>query len=94
MISVLCESFRCLPTRVLWELENDPDQMVVQILQLRGFAAAKREYDRADDSDKLQKAIAENPMVADVRDMDHELAAEKVDALRRRAIADAMAEDI
>ncbi len=34
-----------MPTRMLWELEHDPDQWVSRILMLRAYAETKRQWD-------------------------------------------------
>jgi hypothetical protein len=44
-VSRVCESFHCLPTRALWELEHDPEQMALRILPLRAYAEMKDQVD-------------------------------------------------
>ena len=47
-MSRICEEFPgTLPTRALWELEHDPDQLVLTIMQLRAYARTKAAMDRA-----------------------------------------------
>ena len=91
ILSRLCEEFGGYPTRALWELEHDPDQMAVQILELRGYAAAKREYEAATNADEYGAAVKRNAMVTLVRDIEHAIQAEKLRRLkedaRRRAEA-------
>lgn len=78
----------------MWELENDPDQSVLQILDLRAYEQAFRAYDACDSEEDLQKLIAGNPMVEMVVQIDHELAAATLERLKARAIERALAEDV
>lgn len=93
-MSRLCEEFGCLPTRALWELEHDPDQMAIQILELRGYAAAKRDYEAAKDGTEYADAVKRNPMVQTVRDTEHAIQAERYRQLKAEAIARAEAAEI
>lgn len=94
VISRLCESFGGYPTRALWELQNDPDQMALQILELRAYADARQQYRACKDAEDVTKAIKRNPMVQLVIDMEHGIAAEQLARLNAAAIARAMAEDV
>jgi len=93
-VDAICQSFGCLPTRALWELQHDPDQMVVQLLEIRAYREAKRIHGGLKDGDDYKAAVQANPLVAVVDAIDHEIAAELVAARRAQVIADAMSEDI
>ena len=45
MISQICESYHCLPTRALWELDHDPDRLALRILPFRAYAEMKARID-------------------------------------------------
>ncbi len=93
MVSRVCEEFNVLPTRALWELEHDPEQMALRIIELRAYAAAKRAY--AEVKPGEFEALAQRmPMVLQVRDIEHALAKEEWDRRRAAAIAAAEAEDV
>jgi hypothetical protein len=94
VISRLCESFNCLPTRALWELQHDPEQMALQILEFRAYADARREYRACKEGDDVRKAVERNPMVQVVIDIEHGIAEEQLARLQAAAIARAMAEDV
>jgi hypothetical protein len=94
MVSRLCEEFGGYPTRALWELEHDPEQMAVTILELRAYARAFWAYRDVKDMAELDAAIARQPMVARVRDIDHAIAVDRWGLLRAAAAAEAEAEDI
>lgn len=94
VISRVCEEFGGYPTRALWELQHDPDQMAVQILALRSYEAARRLYRAAKDGDEVTNAIEQNPMVKTVIDIEHAIAAEQLARLQADAVARAMAEDV
>lgn len=49
----MCEEFSCLPLAVVRELSDDPEQLAVQILELRAYARAKALVDRAGDQKDL-----------------------------------------
>lgn len=48
LINRVCEAFPgVLPSQAVRELDDDPEQTVLTILELRAYAAAKRAYDGA-----------------------------------------------
>lgn len=49
----MCEEFGCLPLAMVRELGDDPEQMAVQILELRAYARTKALVDRATDAKEL-----------------------------------------
>ena len=48
LIGRICEEFSCLPLAAVRELSDDPEQMAVDILELRGYARTKAQVDRAE----------------------------------------------
>lgn len=67
-LSELCRSFSCLPTRMLWELEHDPDQWAVRIQRARNYQDAKALVDRTRD----MKDLPASPLIELVLDMTFE----------------------
>jgi hypothetical protein len=59
--SRVCEGFHCLPSAAERELENDPDQLALLILDIRGYMAAKHAFDNAVDKVDGLKGWAGNP---------------------------------
>lgn len=49
-IGRICEEFACLPLAAARELGDDPEQMVVQIMELRTMARVKAAVDAAKDA--------------------------------------------
>jgi hypothetical protein len=49
MVSRVCEGFSCLPGQAKRELDNDPERLALQILDVRGYMAAKQAFDHAKD---------------------------------------------
>jgi hypothetical protein len=49
MIDRICEGFSCLPLQAERELDNDPEHLALQILDMREYIAAKVAWDRAKD---------------------------------------------
>jgi len=53
-VSQICEEFPgTLPTRALWELEHDPDCLVLTIIRLRAYARTKAQIEAAKTSDEM-----------------------------------------
>jgi phage tail protein X len=42
LVSRVCEEFGCLPSEALVEIEEGPTQLVLDIMELRAYANAKR----------------------------------------------------
>jgi hypothetical protein len=42
LVSRVCEEFGCLPSEALVEIEEGPTQLVLDIMELRAYAGAKR----------------------------------------------------
>lgn len=57
----VCQGFNCLPSAAIRELENDPDQLAMLVLDLRGYEMAKRAFDRATDKVDGLKAWQGDP---------------------------------
>lgn len=70
-MSLVCESFGCRPSEARWELENDPDELVLRILDLRAYAHAKATIDAAKDKTDLRMT----PMIQTVWRITQELLA-------------------
>jgi hypothetical protein len=49
----ICEEYSCLPLAAVRELSDDPEQMAVQILELRAYARTKARMDVAKDAKDL-----------------------------------------
>lgn len=65
MIAVICNAFDCLPSVALRELEINPWPLVLDVIELRSFADAHRQVEKADDP----KNPPEGPWVDMVMDM-------------------------
>lgn len=46
-MSRICEEFGCLPSEALRELEDDPQRLVLDVMELRAYARAKAALDNA-----------------------------------------------
>lgn len=55
LISRVCEEFKCLPTRAMWELENDPDQVVLRVLLVRDFMRVREAWEAHTKDEKHPK---------------------------------------
>lgn len=77
-MSRVCEEFHCLPSRAMWELENDPDQWALQIIPLRAYAGAKSEYDGIASAEQMAQAIKRNKLLLTVHANAETLALEQV----------------
>lgn len=49
---MICEEFGCLPSEAVRELEEDPERLVLTILQLRSYQRTMAEFDRLLAGDK------------------------------------------
>lgn len=65
-VSRYCEEFHCTPPVAKRELEEDPERMGEQILQLRAYAAAKRAYDDHCERGSRAGELPTGPFMAEV----------------------------
>ena len=75
IISRICEEFNCLPSEALGELMDEPRGMALDIMELRAYARAKDALDNAE----KKEDVADDPMVAKVWEVLHELRGRKED---------------
>lgn len=68
----VCEGFGCLPSAAEEELDRDPDQMALLILDIRGYMAAKHAFDGARDKVDGLKGWTGNPYMTLVETMTFE----------------------
>jgi hypothetical protein len=67
-IGRLCEEFHALPLAVTQELRDDPEQLAVRIVELRGFARAKAAYDNILQLEAgARRRLLQDPMVQRVK---------------------------
>lgn len=52
-----------LPSRLLWELEHDPDRLVLKIVQVRGYTKAMQLVAQAKSEDELPKTALVNDAI-------------------------------
>ena len=57
LISRICEEFHCLPSQAVREWDADDMGLVLDVLELRGYARAKAAWDRATESGD-EKAVS------------------------------------
>jgi hypothetical protein len=80
----LCEAFPGVPpTRMLWELENDPDQWALKIVEIRAYERAMAVVDGA----KKPEDIPQSALTDEVLDNRFELNREWLDDQKQRAQA-------
>ncbi len=58
VISRVCEEFHCLPSQAVKEIMTDPNQMALEIMQLRNYARAKEALDNAKNADEIPDSPA------------------------------------
>ena len=58
IVSRVCEEFSCLPSEALRELLDDPNNMALDIIELRAYARTKQQIDDA----KKQEDMPSGPM--------------------------------
>lgn len=69
----MCEAFSCTPEVAEQELDRDAE-LVFEILELRAYANAKREFDRIGDlSPKHRAEVLSDPLVKVVMQIEEEL---------------------
>lgn len=73
LVSRACEEFSCLPSQAVRELLDDPQQLALDVMELRAYARTKDALDNA----KRPEDEPSGPMVEVVWDVMNEL-------LRRR----------
>lgn len=71
----MCEAFGCRPTEAIRELEEAPNGLIWEILELRGYADAKRAVDRNRADKKVPLEVT--AMVRKVWDTEREIARDK-----------------
>jgi hypothetical protein len=49
LISRICQEFSCLPSDAARELDEDPEHLALEIIDYRGYAAAKFAFDHTKD---------------------------------------------
>ncbi len=82
ILSRLCEAFPGVaPTRMLWELEHDPNQWALQILEVRAYERAKDLVDQT----KKQEDLPQSPLIDEVLDNRFALNREWLDEQKRKA---------
>ena len=54
---MLCKEFGCLPSAIIGE-DGEPLGPLLEIAQLRGYVAARRQVDAATDEDQVEPAVA------------------------------------
>lgn len=81
VLSRICEEFKVDPIRAIELIEDDPDQWVFQIMEVRGYTRAKDAWDHAQgDSEADQKRRQEllaDKIVQEVVEMEFILAEER-----------------
>jgi hypothetical protein len=70
----VCEAFTCLPSAAIAEIQHAPAGVLEDVLELRGYAAAKRDYDYACVHDP--KAMRDDRMTRLVREIEAALVEE------------------
>lgn len=53
-----------LPSRLLWELDHDPDRLILQVVRVRGYQRAMQLVAQA----KTEADLPETPIISDVID--------------------------
>lgn len=86
VLSRICQEFPgCLPTRVLWELENDPDQLVLQIIRIRDYERVKSMVDQAENESKLPKTPLVEQAIQMRLDLKYEIFKQRLAESKERA---------
>jgi hypothetical protein len=57
MVSRVCEEFHCLPSQAVREIMDDPQQMALDIIHLRGYAYAKETLENAKSSRDIPRGV-------------------------------------
>jgi len=80
LISRVCEEFGCLPSEAVVEIEEGPTQLVLDIMELRAYANAKRVVDQVYEASTQAIAagreppnVPETPMIRRVVEIMREL---------------------
>ena len=75
LISRICEEFQCLPSQAVREWEADDEGLVLDVLELRGYARAKQAWDQATESgdEKAVSRLVQDEAVKRVAEMEYAL---------------------
>lgn len=66
-IGRICRGFGCLPSAAALELDQDPDQLALVILDMWGYQDAKHAFDNAKDKVDGLRAWTGNPYMTQVQ---------------------------
>lgn len=69
IVSRICEEFSCLPSEALRELLDDPNNMALDIIELRAYARTKQQIDDA----RKQEDMPSGPLADLVWQVQHEI---------------------
>ena len=75
LISRICEEFQCLPSQAVREWDADAAGLVLDLMELRGYARAKYAWDQATVSgdEKAVSRLLQDDAVKRVAEMEHAL---------------------
>jgi len=76
LISRICEEFHCLPSQAIREWDDDAYGLALDVIELRGYARAKRAWDDATDAQDADATdrLLQDEAVQTVAEMEHRLA--------------------
>ena len=80
LISRICEEFQCLPSQAVREWDADDEGLVLDVMELRGYARAKQAWDEASGSDGDQARVAkllQHDLVKQVAEIEFALVRER-----------------
>lgn len=79
-MSRVCEEFGCLPSQALAEIEEGPTQLLLDVMELRAYAQAKRAVDETYEAGKRAAVrggdmpeLPDSPMVRRVIEIQREI---------------------
>lgn len=87
LINRIAEEFHCLPSAARYELDNDPEHLVLELLPIRGYLAAKHAFDSARNKIDDLKAWDGNPMMTLVETHTFELHQSRLERQERDDLA-------
>ena len=75
LISRICEEFHCLPSQAVREWDADDEGLVLDVIELRGYARAKAAWDRATEGgdEKAVSRLLQDEMVKRVAEIEYAL---------------------
>lgn len=75
LISRICEEFQCLPSQAVREWDADDEGLVLDVMELRGYARAKQAWDQATESgdEKAVSRLVQDEAVKRVAEMEYAL---------------------